>query len=75
MFKLVVSLVFGKYKVGEEISDADEMAQALRDRPNHVVAVQTPQTKAVEKAPKADVSEPGNAEAASENSISKKDFN
>lgn len=63
---------FGKYKVGDVIADAEDMANALANRPNNVVAVKAKKpTKPVDTAEKAAKSEEVKAEAASENSISK----
>jgi DNA-binding transcriptional regulator YhcF (GntR family) len=37
--KLIVTEHFGTYKPGDEITDANEMAEALKINPSHVVRV------------------------------------
>lgn len=38
-FKLIVTEHFGSYQPGDEITDADAIALALKDNPSHVVKV------------------------------------
>lgn len=52
MRKLVITQPFGDYKVGDEVTNADEIAKLEADHPNRVVPVIVAEVKDAEPAPK-----------------------